>query len=95
LKPSYDGCSLSRPTVALLVSRLILAFMVFFSICLLFLFCSFLVAALEAELEMLRHHSGQLLDYVGARGASLIKCLGNTTCLVRYIADFGVYRWTT
>jgi hypothetical protein len=58
----------------------------------LFLYCSFLVAALEAELGMLRHHSGQLLNYVGAHGASLIERLDNTPCLVRYIADFSVHR---
>jgi hypothetical protein len=35
------------------------------------------MAALEVELEMLRHHVIELLDYVGARGASLIERLDN------------------
>jgi hypothetical protein len=47
------------------------------------------MAALEAELEMLRHRSDQLLDYVGARGASLIERLDNVSCCVRDIAYFG------
>jgi hypothetical protein len=50
------------------------------------------VVALEAELEMLRHHSGQLCDYVGDCGASLIERLDNALCCVWDIADFGVHR---
>jgi hypothetical protein len=37
----------------------------FFFLCSLFLSCLFLMAALEAELEMLCHRLGQLLDYIG------------------------------
>ena len=59
--------------------------------CPLLLSCSFLMAALEAELKMLHHRSGQLLDYVRAHGASLIEHLENALCHVRDIADFGVH----
>jgi hypothetical protein len=59
--------------------------------CPLLLSCSFLMAALEAELEMLHHRSGQLLDYVRAHGASLIERLENALCHVWDIADFGVH----
>lgn len=38
-----------------------------------------LVVALEAELEMLCHRSGQLLDYIRGRGTSLIKRLDNAS----------------
>jgi hypothetical protein len=57
----------------------------------LLLSCPFLVVALEAELEMSCHCSGQLLDYVGAHGASLIERLDNAPCCIRDIADFGVH----
>jgi hypothetical protein len=35
---------------------------------------------------------GQLLDYIRARGTSLVKCLDNASCCIRDIADFGVHR---
>lgn len=57
----------------------------------LLLSCPFLVAALEAELKMSCHCSSQLLDYVGAHGASLIERLDNAPCCIRDIADFGVH----
>jgi hypothetical protein len=50
------------------------------------------MAALEVELKMMLHRSGQLLDYIGAHGASLIKCLDNASCHVRDIADFDTHR---
>lgn len=50
------------------------------------------MAALVAKLEMLRHRSGQLLDYVGACGASLIERLEKAPCCVRDITDFNVHR---
>lgn len=40
---------------------------------------------------MLHHCSGQPLDYVGTRSASLIECLDNSLCRVCDIADFGVH----
>lgn len=47
--------------------------------------------ALEVELEMLCHRSSQLLDYIGACGASLIEHLDNAPCHVRDIVDFSVH----
>lgn len=41
-------------------------FCLLYGFCPLFLPCSSLLAALEVELEMLHHRSGQLLDYVGS-----------------------------
>jgi hypothetical protein len=61
----------------------------------LLLFCPLLVAALEAELEMMHHRSSQLLDYAGARGASLIDRLHNAPCRIRDITDFNVHRGST
>lgn len=58
----------------------------------LFLPCLSLLAALEAKLEKLRHHMGQLLDYIGARDTSLVKRLDNAACHNRDIIDFDVHR---
>jgi hypothetical protein len=44
---------------------------------------------------MLGHRLGQLLDYVGARGAFLIERLDNASRHVWDIADFGVHRGAT
>jgi hypothetical protein len=41
---------------------------------------------------MLCHRLGQLLDYIGARGVSLMEHLDNAPCHVHDIADFNVHR---
>lgn len=69
LRPTGAACRGRRSRV----SRLILASYCFFLLCPLFLFSPFLVASLEAELKMLLYCLGQLVDYAGAHGASLIE----------------------
>lgn len=80
-----DGCVVGR----VVVLRPALTSLLHFSPCL------FLLAALEAELEKLRYHMGQLLDYVGAYDTSLVECLAIAPCCIRDIADFGVHRGAT
>jgi hypothetical protein len=81
LKSSCCGCSLPRSMVVSSVSLLIF---VFSRICVPFsLSCMSLVVAFEAELEMLCHHSRQLLDYIGGSWYLLEQALGQcfVTCL--------------
>jgi hypothetical protein len=50
------------------------------------------LGSLGAKLEKLHRRLGQLLDYIRARGTSLVECLDNASCCIRDIADFGVHR---
>lgn len=52
--------------------------------------CLFLLAALEAKIEKLRHRVAQLLDYIGVHGTSLVEHLDNAPCRFQNIVDFGV-----
>lgn len=44
------------------------------------------------ELEKLHHHVGLLLDYVGACNTSQVERLGNASCRIQDIVDFGVHQ---
>lgn len=48
--------------------------------------------SLGVELEKLCYRLGQLLDYVGAHGTSLVEHLDNAPCRIWDIADFDVHR---
>lgn len=52
----------------------------------------FFPTTLEAELEELRCHLGEALDFVGARISSLAERLDNAMCRVRIVVSFGVRR---
>lgn len=54
-----------------------------------------LLITLEGKLEMLHHHSGQVSDYVGARGSSLVEHLNNVPCHIYDIVDLGVHHGAT
>lgn len=43
-------------------------------------------------MEKLYHHAGQIIEFVGARGSSLVECLDNISCHVLDIVDFGIHR---
>lgn len=51
--------------------------------------------SLGAELEKLCHRLGQLLDYVGAHGTSLVEHLYNALCHIRDITDFSIHQGAT
>jgi hypothetical protein len=92
-RPSCPARSLPRPMVESLVSHSI--FILSMASLSSSLPCSSLLTTLWTELEMLGHRLGQLLDYVGARGAFLIERLDNASRHVWDIADFGVHRGAT
>lgn len=52
----------------------------------------FLLIALEVELEELRCRFGHALDFVGARGSSLVEHLDNVPCRDWGVIGFGVWQ---
>lgn len=49
-------------------------------------------STLGGELEKLCHRMGQLPDYVGAHGTSLVEHLYNALCRIRDITDFSIHQ---